>query len=253
MAEFPGEWNFTATITAPPSTGQMRLNAAAQASATKLWVHKTPASGGDASADLAKIKVGWEVVIANKTDPTKNQTYAVTAAPVDATSYVEYPVVWRRGNAVPEQRTTLAAASISVSVQVNPPLALRAETNTHTEVSGQLITFDFAFPWQGKNYTSPGMTLRQYYAGRAMQGFIAGSNVPAANLVGKVAAYAFTVANSLIAFEEKERLGYHMPPAGSDRNAPTAPPSPPPPEDASVLKPPLSPTMKQVWPRKIIS
>jgi hypothetical protein len=257
MVDLAGEWQFINTITAPPASGQMRLNHATQTSATKMWVSKTPATSGDASAALAAILKGMEVTIKNKADPTKTQVYTVSNTPVDATGYFEYPVVWTRGNGpIPEQRTLISAVTVtaSVAVEVAPMKALKACTPVHTDVSGQLITFDFAYPFEGLHLMSPGMTLRQYYAAQAMLGFIAGSNVPASNLVGKVAAFAFTAADSMIAFEAKERAGYLMPVAGSDRNAPATSVTIPEVDDgASLRPPPASPTTKAVWPRKIIS
>jgi hypothetical protein len=42
-----GEWNYINTITAPPASGQLRLNNTAQQSATLMWVHKTTANAID--------------------------------------------------------------------------------------------------------------------------------------------------------------------------------------------------------------
>jgi hypothetical protein len=114
----PGEWNFIGTLTAPPSSGQIRLDNAAQTSATKMWVHKLTATGSDASTALAGIEKGMEVTIANKSDAAKTQTYAVVADPINNSGYVELPVLWQRGggSAIPAQRTVLTVTVVSTSV-----------------------------------------------------------------------------------------------------------------------------------------
>ena len=197
-----------------------------------------------------------EVTIRNKCDASKWQAYTVANTPVDASGYVEFPVVWLRGNGtVPEQRTLISAIAGGVTVNVTPIPPLHASSG-HVEIDGQLIIFDFAHPFVGANYISPGLTKRQWYAGQAMTGFIAASNVSAANLVGRLAAFCFTAANSMIAYEQNERNGYQMPMAGADRNAPATPVTPPetaPAQQAILQPPPPSPTVKAAWPRKIIS
>src|SRR5207342_3969110 len=92
---------------------------------------------------------------------------------------------------------------------------------------------DFAYPFAGSDYVCPGMTMRQWYATNAMLGFIS-SNTSAANLVGRVAVYAFQVADSMIAFEEKERQGYTIPVVGGNRNAAAPKPVPDPDQAAAT-------------------
>jgi hypothetical protein len=223
----PGEWNFIGTLTAPPSSGQIRLDNAAQTSATKMWVHKLTATGSDASTALAGIEKGMEVTIANKSDAAKTQTYAVVADPINNSGYVELPVLWQRGggSAIPAQRTVLTVTVVSTSVSApvtgnqmaaltSPPtvaVSMSCIVPVHgtpmqahaspVDIAGQLITFDYAYPFDGKNYTSPGLTKREWYAGMALQGFIAKGI--AHNLIGKVSEYAFKVADSMLAEEAR--------------------------------------------------
>jgi len=271
MADVPaflGEWNFQNTITAPPATGQIRLNNATQKNATLMFVSEATANSMDAVAFLTSITQDHLVRLRDKDDAAKWQSFLITGVPIDRGVYVEYPVTWQAGG------TNLATQRINLDVltahTVIPVTGFRLGIKTNeVDIEGQLVSFDFAYPHTGTKYTTPGLTIRQYYAAQAMMGFISASNVSAAQLAGKVAAYAFTAADSMIAYEEKERAGYQMPPAGSDRNSPATPAPIPELEQQSVQgrgvqqvqaafsptppSPSPSPTLKTVWPRKIIS
>jgi hypothetical protein len=220
LPAFMSEWMFFTTTSAPPATGQVRLNHSTQKNATLMWIHSITANGNDASVYLATVDAGEVIDITDKDDPAKWQRYSVTAQPTNKGSYVEVPVVWNAGGSnVVQQRVTLTL-----------PLADAVTTVTgfalHTKlggvgITGQLVTRDFAFPFDGKVYTSPGMTLRQWYAGQAIIGFCSVANTTTANLMGgKLAEYVFKLADSLIAFEAREAAGYQRPPVGSDPNAP---------------------------------
>lgn len=266
-----GEWNYIGTIAVPPSTGQVRLDAATQTAATHVWINKTTAMSTDASAVLATIGKGQDLSIYNKSDPTKGQVYSVTGTPIDGGTYFDYPVVWKSSaasGAFPAQRTIIEVVSLPLSVAVTGS-ALQASTFAPTiiqgagisvpvigqsaqsrvgattfrqdqhielivaclkaqtsavDVSGQLITHDYFHPFEGLHLTSPGLTIRQWYAGQALTGFIANSQRPAANLIGKVADYCFKVADSMIAYEAKQKAGELTPPAGGRPMPPVQPP-----------------------------
>jgi len=212
-----GEWQFINTLTAPPASGQLRLNQTIQKNATLMWVHKTSATGLNATAQLAEVKEFDELRIQDKDEPDKWHVYAVNGTPVSATSHMQFPVAWVRGGLdVPQQRLTFEVLPPVNQIVVLEPLPGLAAHTAHVEVKGQLVTFDYAFPFLGPNVTSPGMTIRQFYAGQALMGFIA-SQAPAANLIGKVAPYCFTVADSLLEFERKESEGIKVPIAGTPR------------------------------------
>jgi hypothetical protein len=228
-------------------------------------------------------KSGQDVSLANKSDPTKAQVYTLTGNPVDAGTYVDYPVVWKStgsGGAFPAQRTTVDVISTnvtapvtgmklttaignvtadpkqSVTVIATAPVLMMKIHMGETEIAGQQIIFDYAYPFLGKDYTNPGLTIRQWYATHAMTGFIAASNTNAANLIGRLAVYAFQVADSMIAFEEKERQGYTIPVVGGDRNAQAPKPTvdvggtPP---TAAEEQIPSGRSIRSIWPREIIS
>lgn len=132
-----GEWNFVTTTTAPPSTGQMRLDSMTPASATKVWVSKTDATNADASAALAALKLNYRITLQNKGDTTKALTYRISGAPVDQGAYMEYPAAWLTGDpTLPNgQRTNLINTSIPVSVPVTSP-ALQAKSGTVATAQG---------------------------------------------------------------------------------------------------------------------
>jgi hypothetical protein len=253
-----GEWNYINTVTAPPASGQIRLDNVTQTAATHVWVHKTTATTADASAALLAILKNQEISVYNKTDPTKGQVYAVTGIPIDGGSYVDYPVVWKRsgsGGAFPAQRTVLEVVSTPATVLIDGQSMQAGTTATthklgyaveldvkcltahagHLEVTGQLISFDYFHPFEGLHLTSAGITKRQWYAGQAMVGFI--SNAVAANLLyGQLAEWCFRAADSLIAHEAKEAAGITRPPAGGKQ----APPAPVAPIAAAVGPPSVS-------------
>jgi len=215
MATLLGEWQFIDTLTAPPSTGLIRLNQVAQATATKLWVNRTTATGANATAVLQGILQGQDIRLDNKTDASKWQTYTVTGPPVTVTTHLEYPVAWKAGGgAITQQRSLLYSLPAgNVSVPLEPHHSLEAHVG-NVDITGQLVIRDFAFPFQGKTYTNTGLSIRQWYAGQAMVGFLSGKAVNA-NLIGTLATYAFKVADSMIAFEEAESDGTPQPIVGA--------------------------------------
>lgn len=99
------DYSFNLTLTAPPGSGQARLNDADQTLATLLWLDHHTAPGVDVTAILNLAKLGTVVVLQDKDDSSKRQLYNVTGPVTDHTSYTEFPVAWRAGTApVPAQR-----------------------------------------------------------------------------------------------------------------------------------------------------
>ena len=189
---FISEWQFMGTVTAPPATGQVRLNHSTQKNATMMWIHRITINGNDASVYLQTVKQSTVLRLRDKDDQTKWQSFTVSGTPVNKTDYWEYPVIWQAGDQpVAQQRIFIDIPTASASVDLQG-LTLNANTGT-VDISGQLLTREFAYPFQGLHYTSPGMTLRQYYVGQAITGFLA-SGGPIGNLIGKGAAYCFQVA-----------------------------------------------------------
>lgn len=281
-----GEWQFINTTSPPPATGQIRLNNGQQSSATVMYVHRTSALGVDAAGMLADIKVGHVLHIQTRDDAARWNNYVVSGTPINQGGvYTEIPVTWQSGGQpLAQQRTLLSTEAVNVQVPVTSPalaasagsvgvstpvpiknvtvavqgLVLRAESGAPTIISGNYLP-GYAFPGDTPAGFSHGMTMRQYYAGQAIVGFIAASNVPATNLVGRLADFCFTLADSMIAYEQREAAGYVRPIVGSDRNQRIAPVSGAAPKPsvtgartmASAEKAP--PQTKTVFPRRIIS
>lgn len=93
-------------------------------------------------------------------------------------------------------------AKQSTSVNVTSPIAMQTAVG-NVDITGHVFLPDQAFPSDTHAGFSVGMTLRQFYAAHAMQGFI--SNSVAANLIGKIAPYCFKVADSLLEYEANEK------------------------------------------------
>jgi hypothetical protein len=191
MVSRVGEWQFFGTTTPPPANGQVRLNTASQTAATRMYVSKTTATSVDASAYLTGIIAGQELYLQDKDNFTKWQIYKVTEPPVNGTNYVDYPVVWVRGGGIdiPVQRIFFAVDEVATA---------------------EVLASPFAYPSTTAFGISMGMTIRQFYAAHAAQGFLAKGIV--GNLIGIGADLAFRVADSLIEFEERERAAKNAPP-----------------------------------------
>jgi hypothetical protein len=234
------EWTFWNTITAPPATGQVRLNHSTQKNATLMWIHKFTVNGNDATPYLTTIKQSTVLHLRDKDDVAKWQDFTVSGPPVLKTDYWEYPVIWQAGGiALVQQRIFVDIPTAHVSIEVGG-FRLEAKTSAAT-VTGKLVTREFAYPFQGEHYISPGMTLRQYYVGQAITGFLA-SGGPIGNLIGKGAAYCFQVADSMIEYEAKQ-VGppiFNLPPVPVASPPQAAPPQSAPEtislEDALVIQ-----------------
>jgi hypothetical protein len=183
MVSRVGEWMFNNSNIVPPPNGQLRLNTTAQPDATKMWVSKMTATSVDATSYLLSVMAGQEIYFQDKDNFTKWQVYRVTAPPIPQTNHIEYPVVWVRGGGipVPEQRIFLAIDEVSTA---------------------EVLASPYVYPSTTAFGISLGLTIRQFYAGQAMTGFIA-SNALASNLVGRLPDYAFRVADSMIEYERQ--------------------------------------------------
>lgn len=108
------EYQFNNSTTEPPASGQIRLNQATQAATTKLWVSHTAASGINIKQFLSAATTGSKLILQDKNDNTNYLKLDVTGAPVDKTTYWEFPVaVTASGGALPNARI-LAAVTAAV-------------------------------------------------------------------------------------------------------------------------------------------
>lgn len=180
------EWNYVNTTTAPPASGQLRMNNSAQHSPTLMYVHKTSADGVDATNVLAQAAEEDTIYLQDKDDSTKWQTYRVTGAPADNVTHMTYPIEWIEGaGTIPQQRIILVVQN-AVEPPVEPPVE-----------PGIL----------------PRMTLRQFYAAHAMNGLLA-SAATLANLKDR-SEWAFRVADQMIKFEADEAADIPTPLVGT--------------------------------------
>lgn len=133
------------------------------------------------------------------------------------TSLVGYPAFklgWTQpvtGQQVQALVGIAGAMSLSARIFVSG-MELNAFVGDEFAVNARWLIPNQAFPFDLPIGFSPGMTMRQYYAASALQGFIAGN--PAANLIGKVAEYCWKVADSMIKAEQMQAEGMQPPIAG---------------------------------------
>lgn|SRR5262245_9370564 len=88
-------YDYSTALTAPPTSNQIRFNAAHPYTAvTKVWLTTRTTNGVDAYWTLMLVKSGTAVVVQDKGDHTLFGRFTVTGAPIDQGTYVEVPVSW---------------------------------------------------------------------------------------------------------------------------------------------------------------
>jgi hypothetical protein len=87
-------FDFSAATTEPPGLNQVRLNSATYSAVTKIWIRLVTTDGRDVFYGLVGTDVGTIVRIQDQNDHTIMASFTVTAAPIDKTTYVEWPVTW---------------------------------------------------------------------------------------------------------------------------------------------------------------
>jgi Collagen triple helix repeat (20 copies) len=91
-AAHTGEWNWSNQTTSPPSNGQVRANNTAPLSVTRLFISAQNAGGTDTSNFQGAITVGDDLYLQQKTDASNWSRWDITGAPIDHTTWWEYPV-----------------------------------------------------------------------------------------------------------------------------------------------------------------
>ena len=95
---FTGEWTFNSTTTAPPSSGQVRLNNATQNSATHVYISGTTVTGVDATKILKySLKSGSTIVLQDKDNSANYKVYQLSADAVVASGYADCTVTFVEG------------------------------------------------------------------------------------------------------------------------------------------------------------
>jgi len=88
-------YDYSSTTTAPPASTTVRFDGAGPYTAvTKVWLHTQTNDGRDVYIGLMNTDLGTRVTIQDKNDHTIYATFTLTGAPVDHTTYVEWPVVY---------------------------------------------------------------------------------------------------------------------------------------------------------------
>lgn len=263
LVALSGEWTFINTTAPPPATGQIRLNSGQQSSATAMYVSRTSALGVDAAGMLADLKTGHVIRLQTRDDATRWQIYAISADPINqGGTYTEIPVTWQSGGAPLAQQRTLLTSTASLQVPVTSPAVAASVGNAAVSINVRTLVGSapmtalagtpstdtvrflpgYAFPGTSPDGISLGMTLRQWYAGQAIVGFV--SSNPAANLIGRLPQFCFRLADSMIAFEAAEVAGFIESPIPT--NAPPRGQQTPPTQQAVAPSPTQAVALRQV-------
>jgi len=138
------EYKFNGSTTEPPASGEIRFDNATQASALKLWASQTTSAGINIKQFLSMAISGSQLVLQDKNDNTNYVKFNVTGAPVDKTTYWEFPVAsFASGGSLP---------SAAVLVAVTPAISGGSGgnvSNVGTPTNGQLAQWTDATHIQG--------------------------------------------------------------------------------------------------------
>jgi hypothetical protein len=87
-------YTYASNTSAPPASGQLRMDSTDRTSVTRLWFHDVTAEGVDVSAMWAVLAAGTvdDFYIQDKDDSTKWVRYHSLADPVDMGTYTECQV-----------------------------------------------------------------------------------------------------------------------------------------------------------------
>ena len=133
------EYSFSSNTSAPPTSTQLRINAAhPYTAATALYVRFNTDNGVDAFWILKSWVAGHTITIQDKNDHTMYAQFTVTGAAIDQGNYFEIPVTWlSNGTAFSNNQTVLMQAVAPENAASMPWSAI---TGTPTTVAGYGIT-----------------------------------------------------------------------------------------------------------------
>jgi hypothetical protein len=116
------EYQFNNSTNEPPASGEIRFNQATQASTTLLWASQTTSSGINIKQFLSAATTGSILILQDKNDNTNYIKFNVTGAPVDKTTYWEFPVsVTASGGNLPNARILAAVTAAGGTGSAGPP------------------------------------------------------------------------------------------------------------------------------------
>jgi hypothetical protein len=118
-------YSLSAVQFAPPGTNQIRFSAGYPYTAvTTVWMDIVSADGQDVYRGLLIVPTGSTLLVQDKNDHTQYAQFTITGAPIDHTSYVEFPVVHQAhgnsiggGQLVLVQNTGAPAGAASLTTQ----------------------------------------------------------------------------------------------------------------------------------------
>ena len=91
------DYSYNGSIVSPPAGGQVRLNAADQVSTTVLFISPVTAPGNDASILLRVVTTGDTILLQDKDNAARFQSFNVAAPAIDTGTFFEVPVAWAKG------------------------------------------------------------------------------------------------------------------------------------------------------------
>ena len=137
------EYQFNNSTSQPPAAGEIRFNQATQASTTLVWASHITSAGINIKQFLSAATTGATLILQDKNDNTNYIKFDIIGAPVDKTTYWEFPVsVTASGGNLPNARILAA---------VTPPTGGGGGnvSNVGTPTNGQLAQWTDATHIQG--------------------------------------------------------------------------------------------------------
>lgn len=137
-------WTWTTKTADAANSGQVGINATSWASATQINLNEKTTVNRDATLAFAKIAVGDELLLQQKTDATRWAKYAVTSAPTDQGAWWSWPVSFETGGGNPPGGN--ADTTVSLLKQGPPPGQLSvvfATTVSFTAGANQFVVENY--------------------------------------------------------------------------------------------------------------
>lgn len=95
------EWKFSNSTSPPPSSGQLRMNAAPGAGVNTIHLHYTTATGIDAKGLINALFVSGSILyVQQKDDSTVRHKFSIAGGLTDNGTYASIPVTWISGAGV---------------------------------------------------------------------------------------------------------------------------------------------------------
>ena len=113
-------FDFSAATVEPPTSSQVRFDAAAYADVSKVWCRNLTTHGMDAHELLARLPLHSTIYVQDKNDHTVFARFGLLAAPVDKIDYVEWPVVLFDSGGAGLFNNQAVIVMVAIPADVNP-------------------------------------------------------------------------------------------------------------------------------------